>query len=159
MQKKDKLPPGYDINKWMEGISNLEPLLEFDERIPGFGVDLPDNPMENDIQELYFFKLFITDELIEDMTDHTNLYYEQYVSANSDSITEFSRTNKYPKNGITSDDMVSFIALIFYMGLVKKNDVKDYWFKDFVLETPFVRTVMSRGLFLNIMQFFIWQII
>ena len=64
-------------NKWMEGINDLEPLLEFDERIPGFGVDLPDNPMENDIQQLYFFKLFITDELIEDMTDHTNLYYEQ----------------------------------------------------------------------------------
>ena len=75
------------------------------------------------------------------------------VSANSDSITEFRRTNKYPKNGITSD-MVRFIALIFYMGLVKKNDVKDYWFKDFVLETPFVQTVMSRDLFLNIMHFF-----
>ena len=50
--------------------------------------------------------------------------------------------------------MRAFLAITFYMGLVKKSDLKHYWSVDTVLETPFVRSVMPRDKFMNILSFF-----
>ena len=53
----------------------LDNFPEFDEARVGFDFDLSD---EEDIDELYFFKLFITEELFTDMTEQTNVHVIQY---------------------------------------------------------------------------------
>ena len=40
------------------------------------------------------------------------------------------------------------------MGVVKKENIRDYWSMDSIIETPFVRTVMSRNFFQTILTFF-----
>ena len=49
--------------------------------------------------------------------------------------------------------MRSFIALSFYFGLVKKENLKSYWTTDNIYETPFPKTVMGRDKFFNILAF------
>ena len=51
--------------------------------------------------------------------------------------------------------MLAFIALTYYMGIVKKNLITSYWSVDSTIATPFPRTVMSRNEFENILLFFI----
>ncbi|UYV63933.1 hypothetical protein LAZ67_2006053 [Cordylochernes scorpioides] len=47
----------------------------------------------------------------------------------------------------TLDEMMAFIGVIFNMGNVKKNQIRDYWSKNELLETPWFGKVMSRGRF------------
>ena len=56
--------------------------------------------------------------------------------------------------GTSVDRIKVFIALQYYMGIVRKPDVKDYWSIDEMMSTPFVRKMMSRDEFHNILSFF-----
>ena len=67
VNKKNDVPPGFDLNLWNEGDYPLSELPPFDDSTSGFHVDIPE-----DAEELYFFKLFVTDNLVEYMT-YTNL--------------------------------------------------------------------------------------
>ena len=58
------------------------------------------------------------------------------------------------KKVITIEKLKKFIALTFYFGVVKKDNVKSYWSTDSILSTPFPKKVMSRDEFLNIFSFF-----
>ena len=49
--------------------------------------------------------------------------------------------------------MLAFIALTYYMGIVKKDLITLYWSIDSTIVTPFPRTVMSRNEFENIFAF------
>ena len=53
--------------------------------------------------------------------------------------------------GITDSKMWLFIALQFYMGIVKKSALRDYCVTDSILNTSFPATIMSRNEFLNIL--------
>ena len=50
--------------------------------------------------------------------------------------------------------MKQFIALCYYMGLLKKDNIKHYWTLDKMMATPFARSIISRDDFTNIMKFF-----
>ena len=57
--------------------------------------------------------------------------------------------------GIDIDRMILFLALTYYMGLIKKKpDIKQYWSMDEMLSTSFVRNIMSRDEYHNILSFF-----
>lgn len=146
--KKDVMPPGFDLNLWKDGDHPLVGLPEFDEGTTGFGFDIPDNA-----DELYFFKQFVTDELLEYITYQTNLYAAQYFEVNLNKLSEKSRIRKFI-GGTDVDRILVFICLTYYMGLVKKPDIKNYWSLDEMLETPFVRKLMPRDEFYNILMFF-----
>ena len=89
------------------------------------------------------------------MVHQTNLYHEQFVrDTGEENISDFSFAKFFPAEGLTSDDMVRFIALTYCMGVVKKEKIRDYWSMDSIIETPFVRTVMSRNFFQTILTFF-----
>ena len=49
--------------------------------------------------------------------------------------------------------MSAFLALTFYFEIVKKNLLKSYWSSNSVLIIPFLRNVMSRVDFYNILSF------
>ena len=118
-KKKDDVPPGFDINMWKDGDHPLAGLPAFDDNTSGFCFDIPD-----DADELFFFKLFVTDELLEYITYQTNLYAEQYFALNMDKLPEKSRIRKFI-GGTDVDRILVFICLTYYMGLVKKPDINN----------------------------------
>ena len=140
-------PDGWDMNLWKMGDTKLQPLSKFTAE-PGFNFIIPD-----DVNELYFFKLFITDELLESVTLETNKYASEYLQKNKDRLKEYSNFKKWPENGISEDKMTLFITLTFYFGIVKKDLLHHYWSVDSGMSTPFSRSIMSRQEFFNIMLF------
>ena len=83
---------------------------------PGFKVEIPD-----DSDKLYFSKLFVDEEIIPSLTLQTNKYAADFIQANAQKPGEHSRFSKSPKDGIKSNKMLAFIALTYYMGIVKKD--------------------------------------
>ena len=120
----------------------MQPLPKFTAE-PGVDFIIPD-----DANELYFFKLFFTDELLESVTFETNKYASEYLK-NIDRLKEHSNLRKWPENGISEDNITLFIALTFYFGIVK-DLLRHFWSVDSVMSTPFPRSIMSRQEFFNI---------
>ena len=60
----------------------------------------------------------------------------------------------WSENGVTSDEIKAFPALIIAMRLVNQEDIRDYWSTDEVLSTPFFSQIMPRDKFMNILTFF-----
>ena len=79
------------------------------------------------IYKNFFYKVFLTDELVNQMVHQTNLYCGQFVQdKGEENISDFSFAKFFPAEGLTPDDMVWFIALTYYMGVVKKENIRDY---------------------------------
>ena len=135
------------MNKWKHGDHPLKPLPQFT-ATPGINFDIPE-----DANELYFFKLFFTDELLEYLTDETNRCAHDFFHINKDKLRPSSDFQKWPENGISSGKMRAFLALTFYFGIVEKDLLKSYWSTDSVLITPLPINVMSRVDFYNILSF------
>ena len=87
-------PDAWDMNLWKKGDTKLQPLPKFTAE-PGFNFIIPD-----DANELYFFKLFITDQLLELVTLETNKYASEYLQKNKGRLKEHSNFKKWPENGI-----------------------------------------------------------
>ena len=87
------------------------------------------------------------------LTDETNRYADDFLQVNKDKLSPYTDFKKWPESGISSGKMRAFLALIFYFGIVKKDLLKSSWSTDSVLITPFLRTVMSRVDFYNIVSF------
>ena len=66
-------------------------------------------------------KLFVDEEIIPSLTLQTNKYAADFIQANAQKPGEHSRFSKWPKDGIKSNKMLAFIALTYYMGIVKKD--------------------------------------
>ena len=49
--------------------------------------------------------------------------------------------------------MLAFLALTYFMGMLPRCNVKDYWTVDEVMSTPFPGTVVSRNEFMVILSF------
>ena len=147
-KKTDPVPPGFNVSLWVNGDHTFEPLSPFDKDAVGIIPDIPD-----DANELFFLNLLITDEVLEDITCQTNLYAEQFFSANLDKLSNVSRMRRFV-GGTSVDRIKVFIAQQYYMGIVRKPDVKDYWSIDEMRSTPFGRKMMPRDEFHNILSFF-----
>ena len=82
-------------------------------------------PIPDDADELYFFQLFIADQVIDNITNETNLYAEQYVEANRENIKDNSRLLRFPDGSMSTNRMKVFLGNTYLMGLIHKNNVKD----------------------------------
>ena len=69
------------MNKWKHGDQSLKPLPQFTAK-PGINFDIP-----QDVNELYFFELFFTDELLEYLADETNRYADDFFQVNNHLLT------------------------------------------------------------------------
>ena len=72
-----------------------------------------------------------------------------------------TKTNKYAVASnikdwkpVTTKSMHGFIAMVFNMGLVRKNQLHDYWSKRNSMSTPWFRMMMPREQFKKILQSF-----
>ena len=57
----------------------------------------------------------------------------------------------WPTDGINYDKIMLFLALTFFMGIIKEYEPRSYWSTDPVLSIPFPRSLMSRRDFFNIL--------
>ena len=108
-------PEGFSINNWKEGDSEVMPEFPFT-GAPEFKVEILD-----DSDKHYFLKLFVDEEIIASLILQTNKYAAEFIQANAEKLGEHSRFSKWPKDGIKTNKMLAFIALTYYMGIVKKR--------------------------------------
>ena len=87
---------------------------------------------------------------IDYVTTETNRYARSFLVENK---VASSSVLQWPQDGITANNVVVFLALTYYMGLLKKDLVRDYWSTDNILSTPFPSSVMSCNDFQNILSF------
>ena len=81
----------------------------------GLKVDLPPEPSPMD-----FFELFLDGAFCEHLKTQTNLYAQQYMSANPD-LPEYSRHRKWVD--VTIPEMKKFIALYLLTGIIQKPEI------------------------------------
>ena len=146
-KKDNDCPPGFNMKGWKKGDQNFSKLPDFKETV-GINIPIPD-----DADELYFFQFFIADQVIDNITNETNLYAKQYVEANRENIKDKSRLLRFPDGGMSTDRMKVFLGITYLMGLIHKNNVKDYWSTEDIISTPFFPKIMLRDEYHNILAF------
>lgn len=98
---------------------------------------------------LDYFELFLTRDILEHITDQTNLYAVQQMLTSD--TTPGSRVHGW--DPVTVNEIGKFLALIGWMGLVKLPSIKDYWRVHALYGLPLARKVMPRNRFELILKF------
>lgn len=96
-----------------------------------------------------FFDLFLTNDIIVLMVEQTNLFATQYLLTEDTS----SQSRSHLWTPVTANEMIKFLALIGWMGLVKLPAIRDYWRVHKLYGIPLARTVMPRNRFELILKF------
>ncbi len=109
--------------------------------IPGPKID----ELPNDVRG--FVKLFITEELIEHITDQTNLYAWQYTLDRPAS----SRESEW--RPVTMKEMEEFIAITILIGIHGLPGLQDYWSTDGLFHNPIFHAAMGRNRYQLIMKY------
>lgn len=101
----------------------------------------PDNTTE-----LGCFKMFLSESTANTIVAETNAYAQTLRE-------QFNSAGKLAKwVDTTVGELYVFLAVLFTMGLVKKNNVRDYWTTNPLLSTPFFGTVFSQDRFLLLLR-------
>ena len=108
---------------------------------------LPTNPTVED-----FFKLYITEEMIDHLVVQTNLYARQFLDKEKDNLKPHSRVHEWEPTDRA--EILTFLAILILMGIVHKPRLPMYWSTDNILATPIFNQVMRRDRFLLFARFF-----
>ena len=107
---------------------------------------LPTNPIVED-----FFKLYITEEMIDHLVVQTNLYARQFLDKEKDNLKPHSRVHEWKPTDRA--EMLTFLAILILMGIVHKPRLPMSWSTDSILVTPIFNLVMRRDRFLLVVRF------
>lgn len=91
----------------------------------------------------YYFA-FVDFGIIDAIVDQTNLYATQFVM-NNEKISNKSRVQKWEPT--TRAEIIHLMGLLGYMGMVRMNNLRDYWSQKWILKSDVARSVMSRNRF------------
>ena len=94
--------------------------------------------------------LFLTDELLQNIVDQTNLYASQYFEAHPDNLP-YSRGHAWKP--VSVPELKTFFGLSFLTGYIKKPSLEMYWSVDEVDATPHFGKTMPRNRFQIIWRF------
>lgn len=97
-----------------------------------------------DLSPYKCFRTLVDDEIINEMVDQTNLYATQSVTSAGD-ISKESRLHKWVPTDKT--EMIKFIGIAAYMGLVKMPRIEKYWSNDVLYSNSLIPSIMSRNRF------------
>lgn len=77
--------------------------------------------------ELSFFEMFVSEDVINMIVTQTNLYAEQQILSGivNETITKDSRLNSWKETNYS--EIRTFIAFLIWMGLDSKPSLPDYW--------------------------------
>ncbi|CAH2009193.1 unnamed protein product [Acanthoscelides obtectus] len=138
---QDIIVEAYNI-AWKDPVGNHE-VFPFDPKNTGVNPDIA--AALGDQSPIDFFSLFIDDEIIQIITDQTNLYASQKL-LNIDDTSEGSRLHAWTP--INKEEIKKFIGIIGYMGLVKLPTMDRYWTKTKkIYHNSVVGQIMSRNRF------------
>uniref|UniRef100_A0A131YKY1 Tick transposon n=1 Tax=Rhipicephalus appendiculatus TaxID=34631 RepID=A0A131YKY1_RHIAP len=90
-------------------------------------------------KEVEYFKLFFDEELVSEIVTATNKHANKKVHDRS--LPRKLRLRSWQETDVS--ELYCFLAVVFLMGLVRKNTLADYWSKDTMSETPFFRSIFS----------------
>ena len=108
-------------------------------------------PLPRSPTALDFFKLYITDEIIDHLVTHTNMYAAQYIQRVGANLRPNSTVHEWvPTNRA---EMLTLLGVLLLMGVVHKPRMTMYWSKDDLLATPVFNQVMRRDRFLLLIKF------
>lgn len=96
-----------------------------------------------------YFELFLTPNIVKHITDQINLYATQHLMSSDSSAG--SRNHLWTP--VTNEDILKFLALVGWTGLVKLPSIKDYWRLHKLYGIPLARTIMPRYRFELILKF------
>ncbi|XP_044765983.1 piggyBac transposable element-derived protein 4-like isoform X1 [Coccinella septempunctata] len=91
----------------------------------------------------YYFG-FVDFKIIDEIVNQTNLYATQFL-LNDDRISNQSSVKKWEPT--TRAEIIHFIGLLGYTGIVRMNTLRDYWSQKWILRSEVARSVMSRNRF------------
>ncbi|KAK1784047.1 hypothetical protein P4O66_004350, partial [Electrophorus voltai] len=124
-------PPATLEDRWHDASEEDEqpPPLQFrPRRAPGVQLDF-----QKDYSPSEVFQLFFSQEVLLTLCNNTNKYAAK-------------RTEKGLKRqwtDINADEMLRFISIVIYLGLMKPSAIRDLWRKDHLHSLPFPPSVMT----------------
>nr|CAI5852091.1 unnamed protein product [Callosobruchus analis] len=89
-----------------------------------------------------FYRLFLTDEILELITEQTNIYANQKANNKDPS----RKTKSKPWVPTNTEEIKTFFGIIIWMGLFKLPQLRDYWAQNFLYENN-MKKIMSRNRF------------
>ena len=78
-----------------------------------------------------FFRLYITEEIIDHVVTQTNLYERQYLEAEKDNLRPHSTAPKWKPTDMA--EILTCLGLLILMGIVHKQHLTMYWSKDNIM--------------------------
>ena len=98
-------------------------------------------------------ELFLTDDLLNDLVEFTNIRAEEYLRKEFDNLKPHSRFRKWKDTNMS--EMRRFIGILLLMGVIKKPSLSEYWSTDPLISTPFFHSdcSLTRDRFLLIHHF------
>jgi hypothetical protein len=138
------------FRKWQTVDSSTDPAMpryEF-KGSPGPSQHVRDT-LGKDSTVLEFFKLFMSDSVMELIVRETNRYAQQVLS--STAIKPQSRLRAW--EDVTVDELWCWMALVILQGVVGKPEQEMYWSKTAAVSTPFFGQYMSRNRFALLSRF------
>jgi hypothetical protein len=96
-----------------------------------------------------YFKLFLTENLVQGFVDETNRY------ANNSIVRKqlIPRSIRSTWKDVTVTEFWCFLAtVIINMGIIGLQNMKDYWSQEWSYHVPFFNYIFSRELYANILD-------
>ena len=104
----------------------------------------------NNMQPINFFKLFLTDDLINMMVTETNRYTDQEINKHRP-LRRSSHLNLWKP--VDHQEMCQFLGILLHMGCVKLPTFEHYWSTNILSRFPMFSKVMPRYRFQLILRF------
>ncbi|XP_041421552.1 piggyBac transposable element-derived protein 4-like [Xenopus laevis] len=103
----------------------------------------------SNFEPINFFHLFLTEAILQDMVQYTNVYAEQYLAQNP--LPRYARAQAWHPTDIA--EMKRFVGLTLAMGLIKVNSLESYWDTTTVLSIPIFSATMPRNRYQLLLRF------
>jgi hypothetical protein len=96
---------------------------------------------------LEYFRLFLTVDMLEMIITETNRRAGQILQGPQ---KPQSRMGKW--TDVDQDEILVFISILIYMGIIHKPELEMYWTTNLLLETPYIAKIMTEKRFSMIMK-------
>ena len=102
-------------------------------------------PTDN-FQPIDYYKLFLTDELLNGLVQNTNLYATQTIAEASQNEGGLSRSSRLKQwTDTNTQEIQQWLGLTLLTGLVRKPTIAMYWTHSSIFSTPVFGAVMTRN--------------